>query len=70
MDVAKPTAAKDEKEQSKTKVPVSTSTVEGLSAGQKLFFVGAIVAVCALFLRSRGGTSNVSVDRFKDKSMA
>ena len=33
--------------------------------GQKLFFLGVIVALCALFLRSRGGAEG-----FKVKSMA
>jgi len=48
-------------------VPVIDSGVDdGLSLGQKLFFVGAIVAVCALFLRSFGGKSS----GYKPKSMA
>jgi peptidyl-prolyl cis-trans isomerase B (cyclophilin B) len=68
VDVAKTPAANNEKE--KTTSPALTSGAAGLSAGQKLFFVGGIVAVCALFLRSRGGTTSVSADRLKDKSMA
>lgn len=56
-----------------SKVPIASipgSAVEddGLSWGQKLFFVGAIVAVCALFLRSRGGASTSG--GFKQRSMA
>jgi peptidyl-prolyl cis-trans isomerase B (cyclophilin B) len=68
VDVAKPPVAKEDKP--KSKVPVLATSEDGLSAGQKLFFVGAIVAVCALFLRSRGGKSTVSLDRLKEKSMA
>lgn len=71
MDVASPPAAKGEKP--KTQVPVSTSAVEGLSTAQKLFFVGAIVGVCAIFLRSRGGKTSagaVQFKEFKDRSMA
>lgn len=48
-------------------IPVHSSDDEGLSWTQKLIFLGAIVAVCALFLRSRGGSGS---DRFKEKSMA
>ncbi|KAF1998016.1 hypothetical protein P154DRAFT_555469 [Amniculicola lignicola CBS 123094] len=40
---------------------------EGLSFGQKMFFLGAVVGVCALFLRSRSGSGS---DRIKEKSMA
>lgn len=29
-------------------------SAEGLSVGQKMFFIGGIAAVCTLFLRSRG----------------
>jgi peptidyl-prolyl cis-trans isomerase B (cyclophilin B) len=67
VDVAKTPAAKEEK--AKTSASVLTSTAEGLSAAQKLFFVGAIVALCALFLRSRGGKST-SGQGGKEKSMA
>ncbi|KAF3041439.1 Peptidyl-prolyl cis-trans isomerase B [Didymella keratinophila] len=49
-------------------IPGSTVAAEGLSWGQKLFFIGAIVAVCALFLRSRGGASTSG--GYKQKSMA
>lgn len=70
VDVAKPPVAKEDTEKSKTKTPVLASTEEGLSVAQKLFFVGAIVALCALFLRSRGGKSSVGQDRYKDKSFA
>jgi peptidyl-prolyl cis-trans isomerase B (cyclophilin B) len=49
-------------------IPGSTVAAEGLSWGQKLFFIGAIVAVCTLFLRSRGGASTSG--GFKQKSMA
>ncbi|KNG49171.1 peptidyl-prolyl cis-trans isomerase b [Stemphylium lycopersici] len=43
-------------------IPVTGST-EGLSLGQKLMLIGAIVAVCTLFLKSRNGG-------LKEKSMA
>ena len=48
-----------------------TGSVDGLSMGQKLFFIGAIAGVCALFLKSRndGQGSNVS-GSLKEKSMA
>jgi peptidyl-prolyl cis-trans isomerase B (cyclophilin B) len=69
VDVAKPAVAK-ESEKAKTKAPVIISSGEGLSAAQKLFFVGAIVAICALFLRSRSGKSSNAQGGFKDKSMA
>ncbi|KAF9692498.1 hypothetical protein EKO04_009723 [Ascochyta lentis] len=49
-------------------IPGSALMEEGLSWGQKLFFVGAIVAVCVLFLRSRGSASTSG--GFKQKSMA
>jgi peptidyl-prolyl cis-trans isomerase B (cyclophilin B) len=48
-------------------LPIKTSTLsnaDGLSIGQKLFFLGAVVAVCALFLRTRGDNG------LKAKSMA
>jgi peptidyl-prolyl cis-trans isomerase B (cyclophilin B) len=67
VDVAKTPAAKEDKE--KTKVPTLTSA-EGLSAGQKIFLIAAIVAVCAVFLRSRGSKSTGSAGGFKDKSLA
>ncbi|KAH7069533.1 cyclophilin-like domain-containing protein [Paraphoma chrysanthemicola] len=70
VDVAKPPTSKGDSEKAKTKAPVLATNEEGLSAAQKLFFVGAIVAVCALFLRSRGGKSSVGQDRYKDKSFA
>ena len=41
----------------------SGSSTDGLSLGQKLFFIVAIVVACALFLRSRKGG-------LKEKSMA
>jgi peptidyl-prolyl cis-trans isomerase B (cyclophilin B) len=68
VDVAKPAVSK-ESEKANTKTPVLTSSGEGLSAAQKLFFVGAIVAMCAIFLRSRSGKSS-NGQGFKDKSMA
>ncbi|XPT02450.1 Peptidylprolyl isomerase [Ascochyta lentis] len=49
-------------------IPGSALMEEGLSWGQKFFFVGAIVAVCVLFLRSRGSASTSG--GFKQKSMA
>jgi peptidyl-prolyl cis-trans isomerase B (cyclophilin B) len=67
VDVAKTPAAKEDKEN--IKVPTLTSA-EGLSAGQKLFVIAAIVAVCAVFLRSRGNNGSVGGGGFKDKSMA
>ncbi|KAL6708714.1 Peptidyl-prolyl cis-trans isomerase B [Coniothyrium glycines] len=58
----------------KTKIPTlvtATGTTDGLSLGQKLFFVGGIVGVCALFLRSKSsGKVNNGNGIFKDKSMA
>ncbi|KAG9196699.1 Peptidyl-prolyl cis-trans isomerase B [Alternaria panax] len=57
----------------KPKLPglaAATGSADGLSMGQKLFFVGAVVAVCVLFLKSRnGGQSNI-VGGLKEKSMA
>ena len=56
----------------KTKIPglmAATEATDGLSMGQKLFFVAVIVALCALFLRSRGGKSAGS-GASKGKSMA
>ena len=57
----------------KPKLPgmaVATGSADGLSMGQKFFFVGAIVAICVLFLKSRnGGQSNI-VGGLKEKSMA
>ncbi|CAI9634921.1 peptidyl-prolyl cis-trans isomerase b [Alternaria burnsii] len=57
----------------KSKLPgmaVATGSADGLSMGQKFFFIGAIVAVCVLFLKSRnGGQSNI-VGGLKEKSMA
>jgi peptidyl-prolyl cis-trans isomerase B (cyclophilin B) len=67
VDVAKTPAAKEEKP--KTKAPALTSTAEGLSAAQKLFFIGAIIALCALFLRSRGSKNSSGLGG-KEKSMA
>jgi peptidyl-prolyl cis-trans isomerase B (cyclophilin B) len=64
-------AVAKESEKAKPTTPVITSSGEGLSAAQKLFFVGAIVAMCALFLRARGGKSSSNGQGgFKDKSMA
>jgi len=37
-------------------------SADGLSVGQKIFFVGGISAVCALFLRSRGA-STAAIDK-------
>ncbi|RMZ74044.1 peptidyl-prolyl cis-trans isomerase b [Pyrenophora seminiperda CCB06] len=48
----------------------STSSVDGLSMGQKLFFVTAIVAVCLLFLKSRNGGQGAFSGGHKEKSMA
>jgi peptidyl-prolyl cis-trans isomerase B (cyclophilin B) len=67
VDVAKTPAAKEEKATSSASA--LTSPAVGLSAAQKLFFVGAIVALCALFLRSRGGKSTPGQGG-KEKSMA
>lgn len=41
---------------------------EGLSLVHKLFFLGVIVSVCALFLHSRRGSGHDA--SFKQKSMA
>jgi len=70
VDVAKTPVAKLDKDKSNTKTPVLTSAQEGLSVAQKLFFVGAIVALCVLFLRAKGGKSNTGGGSFKEKSMA
>ena len=62
-----------EEDSTKSKIPglaASSSADEGLSAAQKLMFFGGIVAVCALFLRSRSGKSNTGTGSFKEKSMA
>jgi len=48
----------------------STSSVDGLSMGQKLFFVTVIVAACALFLKSRNGGQGTFSGGLKEKSMA
>jgi peptidyl-prolyl cis-trans isomerase B (cyclophilin B) len=45
--------------------PAKSQGDDGLSMGQKLFLVGAIVGICALFVRSRGGSESL-----KAKSMA
>ncbi|CAI6341767.1 unnamed protein product [Periconia digitata] len=48
-------------------VPTQGSEVDsGLSMGQKLFLIGAVVGVCALFIRSRGGGGS----GLKEKNMA
>jgi peptidyl-prolyl cis-trans isomerase B (cyclophilin B) len=48
-----------------------TGSADGLSMGQKLFFVGAIAALCALFLKSRnGGQGSIVSGGLKEKSMA
>jgi peptidyl-prolyl cis-trans isomerase B (cyclophilin B) len=48
-----------------------TSDEEGLSVAQKLFIIGAIVALCALFLRSRDASAaNAGLGGLKEKSMA
>jgi len=50
-------------------VPTQSGEVDdGLSLGQKLFLIGAVVGVCAFFIRSRGGGGGS--DRFKEKNMA
>jgi peptidyl-prolyl cis-trans isomerase B (cyclophilin B) len=63
-DIAKPTS-----ESKKQSIPaaVHSDLDDGLSMGQKLFFLGVIVGLCALFLRSRGGNG---ADGLKVKSMA
>ncbi|KAG9386325.1 Peptidyl-prolyl cis-trans isomerase [Pyrenophora tritici-repentis] len=48
----------------------STSSIDGLSMGQKLFFVTAIVGVCVLFLKSRNGGQGSFSGGLKEKSMA
>ncbi|KAF1846026.1 uncharacterized protein K460DRAFT_406251 [Cucurbitaria berberidis CBS 394.84] len=70
-EVAHIPAAKGESPKSKIPGLAASSPTEGLSVGQKLMFLGGIVAVCALFLRSRGGKSNTATTgSFKEKSMA
>jgi peptidyl-prolyl cis-trans isomerase B (cyclophilin B) len=69
--VAKIPAAKEALSKLKPKLPVLQTAEDGLSIAQKLLFVAAIVAVCILFIRSRGAkNSAASVDRFKEKSLA
>lgn len=70
LDVAKTPLAKEDDKKTGTNVPVLTSAEEGLSVTQKLFLIGAIVALCALFLRSRGGQSTATMGGLKEKSMA
>ncbi|KAI4928538.1 Peptidyl-prolyl cis-trans isomerase B [Alternaria conjuncta] len=57
----------------KGKIPglaAAAGSADGLSVGQKLFFIGAVVAICVLFLKTRnGGQSNI-MGGFKEKSMA
>lgn len=65
VDIARPN-----EEKGKTQTSPSTSSAQGLSVSQKLFFVGVIVALCALFLRSKGGASTATMVGFKEKSMA
>jgi peptidyl-prolyl cis-trans isomerase B (cyclophilin B) len=49
----------------------AAGSADGLSMGQKLFFVGAIAAICALFLKTRtGGQGSSSLGGLKEKSMA
>lgn len=68
--VAKPPATKEDKPKLPKLGTLVTTSEEGLSVAQKLFFVGAIVAVCALYLRSRGAKSGTTASGFKEKSMA
>jgi len=68
VDVATAPATTQDSKIPIASIPGSALMEDGLSWGQKLFFVGAIVAVCALFLRSRGGASTSG--GFKQKSMA
>lgn len=56
-----------EPKQSTIAVPVHSDFDEGLSLGQKLFFLGVVVGICAFFLRSRGGKGSSIL---KEKSMA
>jgi peptidyl-prolyl cis-trans isomerase B (cyclophilin B) len=68
-DVASPPAGSGNAD--KTQIQTSAGADQGLSWAQKMFFVVAIVAVCALFLRGRGGGGGSGFDRFgKEKSMA
>ncbi|KAF2280884.1 uncharacterized protein EI97DRAFT_389023 [Westerdykella ornata] len=46
------------------------ASTEGLSSAQKLFFLGAIVSVCVLFVRSRRGNNGIGMEAYKEKSMA
>ncbi|KAF1965765.1 hypothetical protein BU23DRAFT_519090 [Bimuria novae-zelandiae CBS 107.79] len=69
-DVAEPAIKlNDNSDSDSVPVPVqhlSSNVDDGLSLGQKFFFIGAIVAVCVLFIRSAGGRSQ----GYKQKSMA
>ena len=69
------------KDSSKPKVPgsasgssssASSAEEDGLSVTQKLIFIGAVVGLCALFIRTRDGrsTSSSGTGVFKEKSMA
>ena len=56
----------------KSKIPgsaASSTTDDGLSVTQKLMFIGGVLAVCALFVRTRDGKSS-NIGTFKEKSMA
>lgn len=46
----------------------ATGATEGLSVGQKVFFIGGIAVVCSLFIRTRGGKSVAGIG--KEKSLA
>lgn len=68
-EVASIPAAKEDSTKSKIPGLAAASTDEGLSVAQKLMFIGGVVAVCTLFLRSRSGKT-VGTGSFKEKSMA
>lgn len=65
-DVAKPAIKPQDESVPVPAAQIHSDVDDGLSLGQKLFFIGAIVAVCALFLRSTGGRPS----GYKQKSMA
>jgi len=70
-EVASIPAPKKE-DSTKSKIPglaASSTETEGLSVMQKILFIGAVIAVCVVFLRTRGGNGN-STGGFKEKSMA
>jgi len=66
VDVANPLSESND-ETNTVPVGMDSDVYQGLSWGQKLFFLGVIVGICALFLRS---CTNKGSRGYKQKSMA